>query len=170
MLGAKKEIRNPYYIGFALRHSVICQEIPRHPLNQPVAKLNPVATWSPAFSRAFYSGLSTALCDTLSHSVNNNADHKITVHLDRWKSVTLPESTESRSGPNGTEVSTDVTSLQFSEISHRFKIKPIIFPVSFCQSHFTSVRHKSCMRLKFDDHRTTSTTTTSDWYQATKSD
>ena len=37
---------------FALPHSVIGPEKLRHPLNQLNAKLKPIMTWSPAFSRA----------------------------------------------------------------------------------------------------------------------
>ena len=39
-------------IGFALLRSVIGLENSRHPLNQSDAKLNPILTWSFAFSRA----------------------------------------------------------------------------------------------------------------------
>ena len=38
----------PIWIGFALLRSVI------GPVNQSDAKLKPIKSWSPAFSRAFY--------------------------------------------------------------------------------------------------------------------
>ena len=48
---ASKVIRD--CIGFDLLRSVIGLENSRHPLNQSDAKLKPIATWSPAFSRAW---------------------------------------------------------------------------------------------------------------------
>ena len=39
-------------LGFALLRSVIGPEYSRHFVNQSDAKLNPIMTWSPAFSRA----------------------------------------------------------------------------------------------------------------------
>lgn len=98
-----------------------------------------------------------------------NPNRKIT-YLDGWKPVPLPESTQSRSGPYGTEPDTNISPFEFPEISYWLDIKYIVLSVSFCQAQVAFVSNKLVMLCQFHHYSSVSTYKGSDWYRATKSD
>lgn len=92
------------------------------------------------------------------------------IYLDGWKPVPLPESTQSRSGPYGTEPDTNISPFEFPEISYWLDIKYIVLSVSFCQAQVAFVSNKLVMLCQFHHYSSVSTYKGSDWYRATKSD